>query len=86
MTFELAGPAHMIHILVLTENEPPLGTSGVLVVVTTVTYFSKSILIVSSFSSHLADLGPTGPLSGLMYEIFRASCLGFSVDGYQSEI
>lgn len=32
------GPAHVIHVLVLTLNTPPLGTSGVLVVVIIVTY------------------------------------------------
>lgn len=33
ITFVLAALAHIIQVLVFTENTPPLGTSGVLVVV-----------------------------------------------------
>lgn len=65
------GPAHMRHVLVFTENDPPLGTSGVLVVVIVLTQLSKSTWTVSSLSSHLVCFGPTLPFSGLMYDMFR---------------
>lgn len=33
INLDAAAPAHIIHVRVLTENTPPLGTSGVRVVV-----------------------------------------------------
>jgi hypothetical protein len=50
--------AHMMHVLVLTENTFPLGTSGVRVVVMVVTKSSKSQWTTSSLSSHLVCRGP----------------------------
>lgn len=77
--------AQVMHVRVFTENTPPLGTSGVRVVVSMVTYWSKSQNAVSSRSSHFVCFGPMLPFSGLMYDMFRASSFGLSI-GIQSEI
>lgn len=69
--FDETALAQVMHVFVLTENAPPLGTSGVRVVVIIVTYSSKSRWSISSRSSHLADLGPMLPLSGFVYDIWR---------------
>src|ERR1700753_577284 len=81
--------AHVIHVLVLTENTFPLGTSGVRVVVKVDTKSSKSQWTISSLSSHLVCLGPMEALRGLMYDMLRVSRLGFPrllAEGAQSEI
>ena len=78
--------AHMIHVRVLTTNTFPLGTSGVRVAVSIVTYSSKSQYAVSSRISHFVDLGPMLPFKGLMYDMFLVSFVGFSGRGAQSEI
>ena len=77
--------AQVIHVFVLTENTPPLGTSGVRVVVSMVTNVSKSHTTISSRSSHRVCFGPMLALSGLMYVMLRASNFEPSV-GIQSEI
>lgn len=58
--------AHIQQVLVFTAKLPPLGTSGVRVVVMVVTKSSKSTCKFSSTRMHLADFGPTGALRGLM--------------------
>jgi len=66
ITRQLFPFAHVILVLVLTANALPLGTSGVLVVVTTHTKSSKSTWADSSVIIHLVCLGPIEPLRGLM--------------------
>ena len=78
--------AHMMHVRVLTANTPPLGTSGVRVVVIVMTWSSKSQYTVSSRSSHFVERGPMLPLRGLMYDMLRVRHLGSAADGVQSEI
>jgi len=64
--------AQVMLVRVLTEKALPLGTSGVLVVVTTHTKSSKSTCADSSVMRHLVWRGPIEPLSGLMYDMDRA--------------
>jgi hypothetical protein len=78
--------AHVMHVLVFTENTDPLGTSGVLVVVIVVTWSSKSQNKFSSRSSHFVCFGPTAPLNGLIYDILRANSLDPGSIGVQSDI
>ena len=77
--------ANVMHVFVLTEKTPPLGTSCVRVVVSMVTYVSKSHTTISSRSSHRVCFGPMLAFSGLMYVMLRASSFVVS-DGIQSEI
>jgi len=65
-TLELTGLAHITHVLVLTANTPPLGTSGVRVVVMVEMYSSKSECTSSFLISHFVCLGPREPAKGLM--------------------
>jgi hypothetical protein len=58
--------AQVMLVLVLTLKLPPLGTSGVLVVVMTQTKSSKSTCADSSVMRHFVCLGPIEPLRGLM--------------------
>src|SRR5688572_8246898 len=85
-TLLVIGLAHMIHVLVFTENTPPLGTSGVRVVVIVVTYSSKSICSVSSLISHFVCLGPIDAFNGLIYDIFLVNSFDPGAAGIQSDI
>ena len=58
----------MIQDKVLTQKLPPAGASGVLAVLNNETYLSKSKDRCSSETKHLMVLGPTGALTGLMYD------------------
>lgn len=58
--------AHTRQVRVLTLNTPPLGTSGVLVVVTMEMYLSGSIWSSSSVISHFVCFGPIPPFKGLI--------------------
>jgi hypothetical protein len=78
--------AHIKHVFVLTENTPPLGTSGVFVVVSITTWSSKSQVKVSSWISHFVCFGPTLLFRGLIYDIFRAKSFKLSLVGNQSDI
>ena len=72
MTRQWLPLAQVMLVRVLTEKALPLGTSGVLVVVTTHTKSSKSTCADSSVMRHLVWRGPIEPLSGLMYDMDRA--------------
>lgn len=78
--------AHVKHVLVLTAKLPPLGTSGVRVVVSVTTKSSKSTCRFSSTRMHCADLGPTGALRGLMYLYVLVSRFEPDFCGAQSPI
>jgi hypothetical protein len=65
-TLHLFPLSHVMLVLVLTAKAPPLGTSGVLVVVMTQTKSSKSTCADSSVMRHLVCRGPIEPVRGLM--------------------
>ena len=85
-TFVDTALAQVMHVRVFTENTPPLGTSGVRVVVSVVTYWSKSTCSISSLISHFVCLGPRLPFKGLMYDMFFVSSFEPSETGVQSDI
>ena len=62
----------MTHIRVLMLKTPPLGTSGVRVIVSIEMQSTKSLWTISFWISHFVDLGPKLPFKGLMYDILRA--------------
>ena len=72
-------------VLVLTLNDPPDGTSGVLVVVITQTKSSKSTCAVSSTIRHFVCFGPIVAKSGLMYDNDRVSRFEPDFSGAQSD-
>jgi hypothetical protein len=78
--------AHIIHVLVLTEKTPPLGTSGDRVLVIVEMYSSGSLCTISSVISHFVDFGPTLEFRGLIYVIFLVRRLDPGAVGCQSDI
>src|SRR6267154_3958380 len=78
--------AHMMHVFVFTENTPPLGASGVLVVVNITTWSLKSQVKASSWISHFVSFGPMLLFRGLIYDMFRAKSFKLSPVGDQSDI
>lgn len=92
----LACEHQLRHVFVLTQNTPPLGTFGVRVVLTIVIQpgsaasppsgASLSKCSCSCWISHFVDLGPMGPLSGLMYESVCVWRDGLEEEGVHSDL
>jgi hypothetical protein len=78
--------AHMMHVRVLTENTPPLGTSSVRFIVSITIEVSTSDCSVSSRISHLVCFGPTLAVNGRMYDMFLMRSSGLPSIGDQSDI
>ena len=72
MILDDLAPAHMIQVLVLTENTPLLGRSGVRVVVMA----DQRNALISSLRSYLVCTGPNPPTSGLMFHDQQVRVIG----------